>query len=289
VKGEKEVKRLHPLPYISERLISHVSRLTFHFLLASLLFFYRIDFIWLFRSWTEKGYDSYGYLALFAFFLYLWKNGFVIKKGSSYLLLITGLTCVISIFIRNMGINIISALLFILSLSLLIYYYFSENIKENPSVLFLLFLMLPWTNHINLFFGYFLRRFSTIMAAVFLRFTQVEVDLHGTMLFLNQIRLDVGAPCSGSKYLFFTIFFLVIMGLFMRQKIMLLLPVSIVFALMCNIIRIVSIAHLRIFLQGEESIIFHNIIGIFYFCLTLTGVYFLCKKTSSLKLPFLFF
>lgn len=256
------------------------------FLFIALLFFYRDEVFWLTGTWTGKGYDSYGYIALIAFLIYM--RNFSVKKSNNIILPVIAIMSVISIFIRNTGINIISALFFIISLSLMIYYYFSENIRENPPAILILFLMLPWTHHINIFFGFFLRRLSTSVAAFFLHMGGIAVEVHGTMIFLNQIRLEVGAPCSGSKYLFFTAFFLIVTGLFMKQKVLLLLPVAMITAITCNIFRIISIAYLRNFLQGEESIVFHNIIGIFYFIIALMGVYFLWKKTSSWKFHWLF-
>lgn len=262
-------------------------KLSIIFLFIALLFFYRDEVLWLIRTWTEKGYDSYGYIAFIAFIIYM--RNFSMKSSRRTLLLsLIALSCVIAIFIKP-GINIISALFFIISLSLVIYYYFSEDIRENPSSILILFLMLPWTHHINIFFGFFLRKLSTSLAAFFLRLGGVSVEVQGTMIFLNQIRLEVGAPCSGSKYLFFTAFFLIVIGLFMKQKVLLLLPIAMITAITCNIFRIISIAYLRIFLQGEESIVFHNIIGIFYFIIALIGVYFLWKKTSSWKFHWLFF
>ncbi len=257
------------------------------FLFIALLLFYRDEILWLIRTWTEKGYDSYGYIAFIAFLIYM--RNFSVKKSNNVILAAIAIISVISIFIRNTGINIISTLFFIISLSLIIYYYFSENIKENPPAILILFLMLPWTHHINIFFGFFLRRLSTSVAAFFLRMGGVSVEIHGTMIFLNQIRLEVGAPCSGSKYLFFTAFFLILLGLFMKQKILMLIPLSVITAITCNIFRIISIAYLRIFLNGEESLVFHNIIGIFYFIIAISGVYILWKKTSSWKYHWLFF
>ncbi len=257
------------------------------FLFIALLFFYRDEVLWLVVTWTGKGYDSYGYIALIAFLIYM--RNFSVKKSNNIILLLIAIMSVISVFIRHTGINIISALFFIISLSLLIYYYFRENIRENPPAILILFLMLPWTHHINMFFGFFLRRVSTSVAAFFLRMGGVSVEIHGTMIFLNQIRLEVGAPCSGSKYLFFTAFFLILLGLFMKQKIFLLIPLSVITAIICNIFRIISIAYLRIFLHGEESLMFHNIIGIFYFIIAILGVYLLWKKTSSWKYYWLFF
>jgi len=124
------------------------------FLFIALLFFYRHELLWLIGTWTEKGYDSYGYIALIAFLVYIRK--FSVKKSSSKVLIIVALLSIISIFIKNTGINIISALFFIISLSMLIYYYFREDVMENPSLILILFLMLPWTHHINIFFGFFL-------------------------------------------------------------------------------------------------------------------------------------
>ena len=109
------------------------------------------------------------------------------------------------------------------------------------------------------------------------------------MLYLEEMKLEVGPPCSGSKYVFFTAFFIIIAGIFIKERLFLTLPISIITAILCNIMRIVSIACLRIFLHGEESIIFHNIIGIIYFIIALGGVYYLCKKINSLKFSWPYF
>ena len=253
----------------------------------SLLIFYRHEIIWLFQTWIYEGYDSYGYIALIAFVLYCWKNKFSLKRGDIRILYVLFTVCLISIFIKRLDINIISALMLITALSLLLYYYFNEGMRQNWTSLLLLFLMIPWTHHINIFAGFTLRRISTLIAASILRLYHIQADVQGTMLFLGDMRLEVGAPCSGSKYLFFTAFFLIIMGLFIRQKSLLFLPLSLAVAMGCNILRIVSIALLRIFLQGEEGMFFHNIIGLFYFSIALTGVYLLCRKITELKLPWL--
>lgn len=260
-------------------------RITLLLILFSLFLFYRNEIIWIFRTWYYKEYESFGYIALLGFILYIWKNKFQIKKGSLYILFLFTFLWAISIFIKSMNINILSSLLFICIIMTVIYYYFNENIKENPSSLLLLFLTLPWIYHINLFFGFTLRKISTELSGIFLTLWGVKVTVQGTMLFLETLRLEVGAPCSGSKYLFFTAFFLIIMGLLTKEKIVFLFPVSAIIAISSNVMRITSIAYLRMYLHGEESIAVHNAIGLFYFIISLLGVYIICRKARLLKLP----
>jgi len=255
------------------------------FMLAlSVIIFYRREIIWLWGTWVEKGYDSYGYMAVILFILYFLRYGFRFKKSRPEVLCIILFTVIAGIFVSRLDINILNTFFFISAVSLFLYY-ISEAVRENPSSLLLLFLSLPWINHINIFFGYGLRRICTVCASIFLRFYGIPVEVKGTMLYLNELRLEVGEPCSGSKYLFFAAFFMVILGIFMKQKTLILLPLSGVISLCCNILRIISIALLRVFLGKEEGIVMHNIIGIIYFLFALGGVYFLCKKIKSLKWP----
>lgn len=276
----KEESQKNSIPSL---LKSHLSLIS---LTLSLLLFYRQELIWLMGTWYKKGYDSYGYIAVIAFILYCIHYGFKFGKSRGVILYIIIFTAVTGLFIKKMDLNILNSLFFISSVSLFLYY-ISEGIRENPSSLLLLFLSLPWIHHINIFFGYSLRRICTVFSAGLLKLYQLPVEVQGTMLFLGDLRLEVGQPCSGSKYLFFVAFFLIITGLFMKQKTVILLPFSIVISLLCNILRITSIAALRAFLGKEEGIVLHNIIGIFYFLLALLGVYFLCKITKKLKLSWL--
>jgi len=270
---------------INQKKHINYDRITFLFILASLFLFYRNEIRWIFGTWYYKEYESFGYIAFLGFILYTWKNKFKIEKGSICILFLFVFLWIISICIKNMNINIVSSLLFICVTMTLIYYYFHENIKENPSSLLLLFLTLPWIYHINLFFGFSLRRISTELSGIFLRLSGINVTVNGTMLFLETLRLEVGVPCSGSKYLFFTAFFLIILGLLTKEKIVFLIPMSAIVGISGNVMRITSIAYLRIYLKGEESPAVHNAIGLFYFIMSLIGVYVICKKARSLKLP----
>lgn len=129
--------------------------------------------------------------------------------------------------------------------------------KLLPGDWLLALLSLPLVASLNFFFGFPLRVFVTIVACFLLRISGFAVDANGTELIFAGQTIEVDAPCSGVKMLWFSFYLGAAFAsyyLMPWRSTLLILPVALGSALLGNIIRVTSLFYIETGIISVASI-----------------------------------
>jgi exosortase len=153
----------------------------------------------------------------------------------------------------------------------------------------LLYLTLPVVASLNFYAGYPLRLLLTRLAGAILRGEGFHVSTEGTMLLWNSQFTEVDAPCSGLKMLWFAVFLTATLSSLYRfrfTKILVLLAISVIGALLANLLRVTSLFFIEnhvfnLTLSQEWHSILHQGVGASVFVLLSGIIVFSALKLSS--------
>lgn len=117
-----------------------------------------------------------------------------------------------------------------------------------PGDWFLALLSLPIVASLNFFVGYPLRILVTIVACLLLRISGFAVDANNAELIFAGQAIEVDAPCSGIKMLWFSFYLAAALASYYQlpvRAVACLLPLALASALLGNIIRVTSLFYVE--------------------------------------------
>ena len=158
-----------------------------------------------------------------------------------------------------------------------------------PGDWLLALLSLPVVASLNFFIGFPLRVFVTVVACFLLRISGLAVDASGTELLFSGQTVEVDAPCSGIKMLWFSFYLAATFASYyvlpFRYAVAL-LPVALAAALLGNIMRVTSLFYVETGLisvasYGADPHFVHEATGVSAFLFQGLLIYFVSHFFAS--------
>lgn len=232
------------------------------------------------RFVQEDSYYSHGFLIPFVCAYLIWRKrkrlSEVIIKPNAWGLMITSCGIVLHFAGMALRFNFASYIAIIVVLSGLVLYllglqFFRQILFE---IFFLLF-MIPLPEVIIIGIAFHMKIFAAYLATLIVKLMNIPIVQHGSTIYLNSGRLEVGDPCSGLRSL---ISFLALGVLFTQftdariAKRLLLVVCTVPIAILSNVIRIMVLI-LVTHVYGEKAVagFVHDFTGIMVFVLGFIG------------------
>lgn len=223
---------------------------------------------WYFERFADKSDEPLGLLALLTFcgLQFLHKDITPLRKPPFILIVAASLIYILTACFAPKAVQAVAALL-VASLFLNM----TGVLKKLSCADYaLLFLSLPVVSTLNFYFGYPLRLLVTQSANILLHLAGLAVTAQGTALSLSGQTVEIDAPCSGLKTLWFSLYMTATLGSSYRlplPRFVLLSMVALLAAIVANVMRVSSLFYVEtglltntIFADQEKFV--HESVGV---------------------------
>jgi len=229
---------------------------------------------WFIERYLDKSDEPLGILALLTFIglvVYRWRKDHLLVKSQAPLRLAFIAALLAYLLSWFWAPKAVHALFAVTSVGL----FFASLYGIGVADWILLYLTLPVVATVNFYFGYPMRIVMAYFASLLLHCLGYGTTVEGTSLIWNSHYIEVDAPCSGIKMLWFSIYLAATMSSFLKFRIWqttLLLSCSALLAIVGNGLRVTLLFFLENQLLPITASWAHQAIGVSLFAATTLGL-----------------